>query len=307
MHKFIFNYLVFIFIVGFTFGACSQTSTKSSNIQTINGKKFYIHKVEKGQSLYAISKLYETDLNAIVIENPDAIDGIKTGQELKIPFEKNKQEELSPADYEKYKIHKVAKGETIFSICKKYSITESELNTLNPALKNGIREGQLVKVGEKKKQGNEVINTNPIISSSEYETYKVEKGETVYAITKKFSISSEDFYLWNPEAKVGLKTDQLVKVGIKKAVKDSINNQNTSIVNSVSNDTVLAAKKAVYNIGIMLPFQFNETDLINVDQLVKDKQDFPSTQTIALELYKGIKYAIYSLKSANFKFNVPIF
>jgi hypothetical protein len=75
----------------------------------------------------------------------------------------------------------------------------------------------------------------------------------------------------------------------------------------VLGDTVIATKKPVYNIGIMMPFQFNETDLINVDQLVKDKQDFPSTQTIALELYQGIKYAIDSLQSSDCKFNMQIF
>lgn len=303
MHKFIFKILFFTFVFGIVFSACSQTALKSTNIQTISGKKFYLHKVEKGQSLYAISKLYEIDLNAIVIENPDAIDGIKTGQELKIPFEKNKVDEISPADYEKFEIHKVVKGETVFSICKKYSISEATLNELNPSFKNNLRDGQLLKVGEKKAK---TPSEGNVSSASGFEMYKVEKGETVYAIAKKFSISSEDFYLWNPEAKAGLRTDQLVKVGIKKEAKDSVPKQVITATTNVK-DTILALKKASYNIGIMLPFQFNETDLINVDQLIKDKQSFPSTQSIAIELYQGIKYAIDSLQTADCKFNVHLF
>jgi LysM repeat protein len=299
MRNFIFTYL---FILGFTFSACSQTATKSSNIQTINGKKFYLHKVEKGQSLYAISKLYEIDLNAIVIENPDAIDGIKPGQELKVPFEKPKTDEFSPADYEKYQIHKVAKGETLYSISKKYNVTEESIAALNPLAKNGLKEGQQLKIVERKKQvvSNNVSNSLP---GEAFEMYKVEKGETVYAITKKFGISADDFYLWNPEAKNGVKAEQMVRVGAKKPIKDSTIKQN--VVALV--DTIVATKKPVYNIGIMMPFQFNETDFINVDQLVKDKQDFPSTQTIALELYQGIKYAIDSLQTADCKFNIQLF
>ncbi len=299
MRNFIFTYL---FIIGFTFSACSQTATKSSNIQTINGKKFYLHKVEKGQSLYAISKLYETDLNAIVIENPEAIDGIKPGQELKVPYGKIKTDEFSQADYEKYQIHKVVKGETLYSISKKYNVTEESISVLNPLAKNGLKEGQQLKIVERKKQV-EQVNTSISLPSDAFEMYKVEKGETVYAITKKFGISSDDFYLWNPDAKNGVKVDQMVRVREKKPTKDST--LKPSVV--VLRDTVIATKKPVYNIGIMMPFQFNETDLINVDQLVKDKQDFPSTQTIALELYQGIKYAIDSLQSSDCKFNMQIF
>ncbi|MFY8185608.1 MAG: LysM peptidoglycan-binding domain-containing protein [Bacteroidia bacterium] len=299
MRNFIFTYL---FIIGFTFSACSQTATKSSSIQTINGKKFYLHKVEKGQSLYAISKLYETDLNAIVIENPEAIDGIKPGQELKVPYGKIKTDEFSQADYEKYQIHKVVKGETLYSISKKYNVTEESISVLNPLAKNGLKEGQQLKIVERKKQV-EQVNTSISLPSDAFEMYKVEKGETVYAITKKFGISSDDFYLWNSDAKNGVKVDQMVRVREKKPTKDST--LKPSVV--VLRDTVIATKKPVYNIGIMMPFQFNETDLINVDQLVKDKQDFPSTQTIALELYQGIKYAIDSLQSSDCKFNMQIF
>jgi len=303
MRNFIFTYLL---ILGFTFSACSQTATKSSNIQTINGKKFYLHKVEKGQSLYAISKLYEIDLNAIVIENPDAIDGIKPGQELKVPFEKVKTDEFSPADYEKYQIHKVAKGETLYSISKKYNVSEESIAALNPLAKSSLKEGQQLKIVERKKQVVPNNTSNPLLGDA-YEMYKVEKGETVYAITKKFGITSDDFYLWNPDAKSGVKVDQMVRVGTKKPVKDTTIKQNLPSVITTNADTILAAKKPVYNIGIMMPFQFNETDLINVDQLVKDKQDFPSTQTIALELYQGIKYAIDSLQTADCKFNIQLF
>lgn len=303
MRNFIF---IFLLSFGFSFSACSQTATKSSNIQTINGKKFYLHKVEKGQSLYAISKLYETDLNAIVIENPEAIDGIKTGQELKIPFDKPKVEELSRADYEKYQIHKVAKGETLFSIAKKYNVSEESIALLNPQAKNGLKDGQQIKVVERKKQV-EQVNPSNSFSDNGFLMYKVEKGETVYAITKKFGINADDFYLWNPDAKGGVKAEQMVKVGLKKPIVDTSIKQTIVPVATTVSDTVLASKKAAYNIGIMLPFQFNETDLINVDQLVKDKQDFPSTQSIALELYQGIKYAIDSLQTSDCKFNVHLF
>ncbi len=73
----------------------SQDIKKSSKTEIINGKKFYLHEVEKKQTLYSIAKAYEVTVNDIVIVNPEAIEGINSGQILKIPsakgsFEVNK-------------------------------------------------------------------------------------------------------------------------------------------------------------------------------------------------------------------------
>jgi hypothetical protein len=64
-----------------------QTTGKSTNITTINGKKYYLHKVAHAQSLYGISKIYNVDVNTIIKENPSANKGIVVGQDLKIPFD----------------------------------------------------------------------------------------------------------------------------------------------------------------------------------------------------------------------------
>ena len=59
---------------------------KSEKTETIDGKKFYIHTVEKGQTLYSIAKAYGTTVDIVLANNPDAIDGLKANQKLKIPF-----------------------------------------------------------------------------------------------------------------------------------------------------------------------------------------------------------------------------
>jgi len=38
-------------------GASMVAQVKSTTVQTIEGKKYYLHRIEKSQSLYAISKL----------------------------------------------------------------------------------------------------------------------------------------------------------------------------------------------------------------------------------------------------------
>ncbi|HXU27149.1 MAG TPA: hypothetical protein VN698_07945, partial [Bacteroidia bacterium] len=53
----------------------AQNAAKSTNITTINGKKYYLHKIAHAQSLYGISKIYNVDVNTILKENPNASKG----------------------------------------------------------------------------------------------------------------------------------------------------------------------------------------------------------------------------------------
>ncbi len=77
----------FVLCIVFVNNTYAQVSgVKSTNITTINGKKYYLHKVAHAQSLYGIAKIYNIDTKAILDANPGAIKGIIVGQELKIPF-----------------------------------------------------------------------------------------------------------------------------------------------------------------------------------------------------------------------------
>lgn len=159
------TYLKRGYLLFFVFSFLSFFSQeKSSDIRTINNRKYYVHKVEKGQSLYAISKTYNTDVNTILAENEEAKNGIKPGQELKIPFDL-KSAEVKPVtiapvitqDTGRYIYHKVLKKETIYSICKQYDITDKQLESFNPGVASGIHPDQILIVGEKKTRREKIL------------------------------------------------------------------------------------------------------------------------------------------------------
>ena len=241
----------FLFVASST--SLAQTYIPSKTEKIIGGKKYLIHKVEKGQSLYGIAKLYAVDLNVLVIENPEAIDGIKTGQELKIPTEKPKPAGLSAADLEKYLTHTVVKGETVYSICYKYQITEAQLTQLNPDVRNGLKEGAVLKIKDKTK----VVPTNTVSTQQ---------------------------------------TNTIVTTVTTTTVKDT-----TPVT------TINKGKKSVYNVGIFLPFRLKESDLLNIDELIVNKQNFPATEQLAIDFYEGLVRAADSLKSADFSVNFKIY
>lgn len=284
--------------------------TKSNDVKTINGKKYYIHKVEKGQSLYAIAKTYGMDVNSILAENDEAIDGLKNGQELKIPFESLLPKQSSNAiDTNKYVYHKITKGETIYGITKKYNIDEKKLASYNPTISGGLKEGEYVIVSEKKKN----VIIKPIITNTvlplavNTDTYAVQQGETLYSISKKLNISQDNLLKWNPEIKDGIKSGQTLRINSNK--NNSINTEVSSTTISPVKDTIVfsKSKKNTYNIGLFLPFKIEESEAMNIDELLRSKMSFPQTQSLAIDFYTGFKKSIDSLTSKDFEVNVRLF
>lgn len=151
--------LVVLFIL---FAGILFSQTKSTSIQTINGKKYYVHKIEKGQSLYSIAKLYQVKLEDLYVENPELREGTKINQEIKIPYGSSTETKAvisntvtpavvayTPVDTNKYNTYKVQKGETVYAITKKFNLSADYFEKLNPGSKSGIKEGQLVAIGER--------------------------------------------------------------------------------------------------------------------------------------------------------------
>lgn len=301
--------LSFIFCL-FSYVFIAQT--KSTDVKTINGKKYYIHKVEKGQSLYAIAKIYNMDVNSILAENDEAIDGLKPGQELKIPFESLLSKAPLVIDTNKYVYHKILKGETVYAITKKYNVEEKKLASYNPTLNSGLKEGDYLIIGEKKKISStkHVASSTPI-SLVTSETYTVLQSETLYGISKKLNVSQDDLLKWNPEAKDGIKQGQVLKVSLPKALTTSVvlNSTSNTIATLAEKDTATfhKAKKTSYNIGLFLPFKLNESESIIIDDLVRAKASFPQTQSLALDFYIGFKKAVDSLVSKDFDVNINIY
>jgi len=302
------------------FSVIINAQTKSTDVKTIGGKKYYIHKVEKGQSLYAISKTYGIDVNSILAENDDAIDGLKNGQELKIPFESLLPKQTLAIDTNKYRYHKVVKGETVYSIIKKYSIEEKKLLSYNPSTTSGLKEGAYVIVGEKKKSNNVVIHIAPSSNSNvASESYTVQQAETLYGIAKKLNVSQVDLLKWNPQVKDGISTGQVLKINSVKVISQAPIVTSTTIIPAptVTSSTIIPtstelaviskAKKTSYNIGLILPFKLVESESINIDELARLKASFPQTQSLALDFYFGFKKAIDSLVLKDFEVNIHLF
>ena len=69
-------------------------SPKSATVIFVNGKKYYVHTVKSGETLYSLSKQYQVSEADIRECNPIAADGLKIDQSLKIPVSEAAMEDV---------------------------------------------------------------------------------------------------------------------------------------------------------------------------------------------------------------------
>jgi len=169
---------------------------KSEIIESHNGRNYYIHTVQKGQTVYSIAKAYDVTPDEIYFENPGSKQGININQNLLIPTI-NKETELKndvvTANYDFF-YHVAARNETFKHISSIYLIPEKYIIKANPNLHSPLREGEYIKVPVK--EAFDILDgkTKTQTSTSNYggNTYKVHKtGNTKASNTKTQTKKSE--------------------------------------------------------------------------------------------------------------------
>lgn len=214
---------------------------------------------------------------------------------------------------QKFCIHKIKKGETLYSLSRKYSINVNELKKCNNDLTTNLSLDQPIKIPCKDKSSFKVkVNTKTeTITDSKvdefkgnYVFHKITKGETVYSITKNYNITEDQFYKDNEETKRdGLKLGAVVKIlQVENTDEDHIvierhflNIVGNSKLNTFGSDSSLLKDSTVFQLAVMLPFQYER----NVEFLKEFKEDqqpklYRETKTF-VELYQGIKLAVDSI------------
>ncbi|MFV0211632.1 LysM peptidoglycan-binding domain-containing protein [Empedobacter falsenii] len=121
--------------------------------------------------------------------------------------------------YAQQKTHTVQTKETVYGISKQYGVSQEELYKANPKIeKNGIHPGDLIVIPTKGTATNQPTETNNptqhvTTSDDNYQYITIEPKETVYNLTKKYSISEETLYSLNPQIKErGLEIGDVIKL-----------------------------------------------------------------------------------------------
>ena len=247
---------------------------KSPVIVFINGKKYYVHTVKSGDTLYSIAKAYEVGEDAIRDSNPGVADGLRIDQTVKIPVPesailKAKAEKKRKKDYI---THKVKAGQTLYAIARDYNISVGTLREDNPsvnpqALSVGetlwIRRAAIGSSTEQQAQA-EIAeytdNLNKATDDDGFDHHVVKPGETIYSLSRRYGITEAEFAQLN-DVSQGLKAGAIIRIPKAKEVEQEVvaEADNTPVQTTPGTEITFQKLDAMQdlNIALMLPMNIN--------------------------------------------------
>ncbi|MCQ2278376.1 MAG: LysM peptidoglycan-binding domain-containing protein [Bacteroidales bacterium] len=275
-------------LLAFVFGlqdamAQSPTVLVSNQVQTRNGKEYYVHIAQQGQTAFSIARAYGLHYSVAVLKTD--IQSMRAGDTVWLPV--NDQSRAA--------------------VIKVYGSAKSAPKPAEPVQEN---------IKPQKEEA--APAAAPALKETGTKTITVEKGQSVFSIAKKYNTTSERIYQLNPKVKKdGLKAGQKLKVPVmgkesakapekKPAEKKPVEKKPAVPVakptttapaiqfnprERISNDKV--------HISIMMPLRLNEMDKISTTKFDIDQRDiniktFKSFEYI--QFYEGILMAVDDLE-----------
>jgi LysM repeat protein len=148
-----------------------------------------VHKVNAGETLYGISKLYNTDYQRLMklngITNPNSI---QIGQEICIPKAINGTP-VSPSAGRRF--HTIVPGDTLYGISRKYNVPLSRLMACNPDIDPyNLQAGTKINIPSSSAVAAPYIT--PSETSTESEVEPPETPQTVTPVTQPQQTNTSD-------------------------------------------------------------------------------------------------------------------
>lgn len=205
--------------------ATGKSTIDSVGVEKVGGKIFVLHRVNQGQTMFAVVRQYGTTIHALREANPGMSDQIQLGQTIRVPY-------TAPKSSKKDQKKEEAKKEELKAEIKQSKPAESPapvttttvppLSTTSPSAASAVS-----------------VAPNGI--------HKVEAGQTLYRVAVKYGVLMADLRKWNKLTDDNLKDGQELivseKVGEKEAapVAPAVH---PKVVTNVMKDSV-RAKAAV--------------------------------------------------------------
>jgi|AGTN01.2.fsa_nt_gi ABC-type branched-chain amino acid transport systems, periplasmic component len=222
---------------------------------TVNGQTYYKYNVKPGEGLYAISRTFSVSVADIMRHNPGSNTGLKNGQQLLIPVTKENAASVLttlpdapsvppvPADQNTTFKHTVVGGETVYSISKMYHTTVDEIYRLNPGTREGIAEGQILTIPQRR-----VISE---VKEENYRYHTILPKETLYSVSRTYSLQPEDVMRANPGLSVEtFQIGKTIRIPFFESYEVILpyENQTTNVLHRVKRGETLYSIARQYNV-----------------------------------------------------------
>lgn len=274
-------------------------TSSAQETRTVGGRKYIVHHVEQGQTLYAISRAHAISVDDLLKANPEASTGLSIGQELLIPQDAivKKEARVAPelmADGELR--HTVAKKETLFGIARKYGVDINDLMERNGGITGGLREGMDLIIPMQKVTGVDARALQPA-EPIHMVQHTVQPGETLYAISKAYGVTPDEITRANGGLPEGLKAGAVIRIP-KRGKEEVI---------AVVPPPEPVVPQRLHRVGFLLPFSIARNDSV-LDAGAQEPADksFYEASRISAQFYAGAQLALDSLKQLGFRADVAV-
>ena len=188
----------------------------------LEDNKIY-YTVKSGDTLWSIARRFGLTVNQIKEVNNLKDNFLSIGDLLYIPSNETKTVTKD--------IYTVKKGDTLYSIAKKYNLSVDELKSLNNLTNDTLKIGQKLCVSEE-------------LPKTETE-YTVVKGDTLYNVANKFKVSVDNIKVINNL------NNNIISIGQILKIPNSINNQdNGKLTYKVKKGDTLYSIAKIYNTSV---------------------------------------------------------
>lgn len=250
---------------------------QSNNSRTTENQKQYTRYIVKiGDTVYSIAREFGISKEDIYKYNEGTQDGIKIGQTLLIPKSDvatgNTSLDGRGLNTTSLQTHTIKPKETLFSVSKNYGVNVTDLINANDNLsEETFKIGRVIMIPSSQdvyvsevypEEGYEVITRTGI-------PHAVEKGETLYSISKKYSIGVDDLKRKNPILESGLREGSTIII----PYLDSSSDKNYQRNLPGKFPTYFKKKDNVLRIGVLLPFTHG-TKLLSHEKITEYYEGF---------------------------------
>jgi LysM repeat protein/ABC-type branched-subunit amino acid transport system substrate-binding protein len=290
------------FRILFAFALCmgAQGMAHAQEVRTVDGRKYTVHRVEAGQTLYAIARSKAVPVEVLLAVNPGAQDGLSIGEEVLLPLDAVQKKELRSAPVLSATgglQHSVKKKETLFGIARSYGVDVNALAAANPQAQNGLQEGMVLTIPVAEIKGQQPVSLSPA-QPERLVDHTVVAGETLYGLAQRYGTTPEAIQRANGGLSAGPQVGQVIRVPVRPGFEP---------VAAPIVPTTPARTADRYQVTFLLPFAVPRNDSVLAATPVGEAERFHSTSRMAAQFYAGALLALDSLRAGAAQLDVKVF
>ena len=222
--------------------------------------------VKSGDSLWSIAKKYNISVEELKLANNLTNNLLNIGQKLIIP---SKQTQTTADDYD---IYIVKSGDSLYSIAQRYGVSVNDLIEANNLSTTNLKIGDQLLIPKQKE--------------SNYITYKVKQGDSLYQIAQKYGITVNEIKNTNNLTSNLLQIGETLLIPTKKAESKPLEPSTTDqTIYTVKSGDNLYDIARIYNVTVG---ELKKANNLNTNNLtIGQKLIIPTSQSTIIYTVKS--------------------